>query len=43
MSVAQAVREARIAANYEKGGQNMDWAIPVAYARDPEDRLVRSI
>ena len=40
-SVAQAVREARIAANYEKGGENMDWAIPVVYARDPEDRFVR--
>ena len=39
-TVAQSVREARIAANYEKGGQNMDWAIPVAYARDPEGRLV---
>ncbi|NVL03301.1 CHAT domain-containing protein [Ruegeria pomeroyi] len=39
-TIAQSVREARISANYEKDGQSMDWAIPVAYARDPEDRLV---
>lgn len=39
-TIAQAAREARIAANFEKGGENLDWAVPVVYARDPEDRLV---
>ena len=39
-TVAQAAREARIAASYRKGGQSIDWAIPVVYARDPGDALV---
>ncbi len=39
-SVAQAVREARIAASYVTGSLPLDWAVPVVYACDPEDRLV---
>lgn len=39
-TVVQSVREARIAANFAKNSQSMDWAVPVVYARDPEDRLV---
>jgi hypothetical protein len=39
-TVAQATREARIAASYRDGAQSIDWAIPVVYARDPNDRLV---
>jgi hypothetical protein len=41
-TIAQAAREARIAASYRKGGQSIDWAIPVVYARDPDDRFVHS-
>lgn len=40
-TVAQATREARIAASYGDGAQTIDWAIPVVYARDPNDALVR--
>jgi len=39
-TVAQAVREARIATRFEPRSQAMDWAVPVVYARDPKDRLV---
>lgn len=42
-SVAQAVREARIATNYERGGKNMDWAVPVVYARNPESKIVKGV
>lgn len=37
--VEQSVGEAWIAANYAKDGQSMNWAIPVAYAQDPGDRM----
>lgn len=40
-SVAQAVREARISASYVSGSEPLDWAIPVVYARNPEERLVK--
>jgi hypothetical protein len=44
-TIAQATREARIATLYgsgsHKGAQNIDWAIPVVFARDPNDTLVQ--
>ncbi|HUI94288.1 MAG TPA: CHAT domain-containing protein [Xanthobacteraceae bacterium] len=34
-----AAREARIAVNYSIAGENIDWAVPVVYARDPDGCL----
>lgn len=39
MTLGAAAREARIAVNYSINGENIDWAVPVVYARDPESRL----
>jgi hypothetical protein len=39
MSIGAAAREARIAVNYSMSRENIDWAIPVVYAQDPENRL----
>jgi hypothetical protein len=38
-TIGSAAREARIAVNYSLWGENIDWAIPVVYARDPEGRI----
>lgn len=38
-SLGSAAREARIAVNYSIWGENIDWAVPVVYARDPDGRL----
>jgi hypothetical protein len=35
MAIGQAAAEARIAVNYSLGGELIDWAVPVVYARDP--------
>jgi hypothetical protein len=40
MSLGAAAREARIAVNYSMHGDNIDWAVPVVYARDPNNCLV---
>jgi hypothetical protein len=40
-SLAAAAREARIAVNYSAGREAIDWAVPVLYARDPDDVLCR--
>jgi hypothetical protein len=40
MSLGSAAREARIAVNYSMKGDNIDWAVPVLYARDPNNCLV---
>jgi hypothetical protein len=39
MTIGKAMREARIAINYSTDGENLDWAIPVLFARDPETRM----
>jgi len=39
MSIGESAREARIAVNYSMLGETIDWAVPVVYARDPNDRL----
>ncbi len=41
LSLGQAAREARISVNYS-GGEAIDWAIPVVYARDPHMTLVEA-
>ena len=38
-SLGSATREARIAVNYSIAGENIDWAVPVVYARDPDGSL----
>lgn len=38
-SLGEAAREARIALNYSLDGVNIDWAVPVLYARDPDYRI----
>lgn len=40
-SVGDAAREARIAVNYSIPGENIDWAVPVIFARDPAGCLVQ--
>lgn len=42
-TIAEAVRESRIAVNLVQWSEPMDWAIPVAYARDPEDRFITRV
>jgi hypothetical protein len=34
-TVGDAAREARVAVNYSLAGENIDWAVPVVYARNP--------
>jgi len=34
-TVGDAAREARVAVNYSVKGENIDWAVPVMYARNP--------
>ena len=34
-TVGDAAREARVAVNYSIAGENIDWAVPVVYARNP--------
>jgi hypothetical protein len=34
-TVGDAAREARVAVNYSVKGENIDWAVPVVYARNP--------
>jgi hypothetical protein len=38
-TIGTAAREGRIAVNYSIAGENIDWAVPVVYARDPEGRI----
>jgi hypothetical protein len=38
-TIGDAERESRIAVNYSIPGPNLDWAVPVVYARNPDDRL----
>ncbi|HTU68081.1 MAG TPA: CHAT domain-containing protein [Steroidobacteraceae bacterium] len=38
-TLGHAAREARIAVNYAVRGESIDWAIPVLYARNPDQRL----
>lgn len=40
-TLGAAAREARIAVNYSAGREAIDWAVPVLYARDPDDVLCR--
>jgi hypothetical protein len=40
-SLAAAAREARIAVNYSAEREAIDWAVPVLYARDPDEVLCR--
>jgi hypothetical protein len=39
LSLGQAACDARIAVNYSLLGDPIDWAVPVVYARDPDQRL----
>lgn len=39
IGIGQAACEARIAVNYSMGGELIDWAVPVVYARDPSMAL----
>ncbi len=39
-TIGDAARESRIAVNYSIPGPNIDWAVPVVYARNPGDCLV---
>jgi hypothetical protein len=38
-SIGEAAREARIAVNYSREGELIDWAVPVVYAREPDYRM----
>ncbi len=38
-TIGAAAREARIALNCSLTGENIDWAVPVVYARNPESQL----
>jgi hypothetical protein len=38
-TIGDAAREARVAVNYSISGEAIDWAVPVVFARNPEDRL----
>jgi hypothetical protein len=38
-TIGDAAREARISVNYSIPGENLDWAVPVVFARNPVDRL----
>jgi len=38
-TLAEAAREARIAVNYSLHGEPIDWAVPVLYARNPNETL----
>ncbi len=38
-SIGESAREARIAVNYSISAEDIDWAVPVVYARAPSDRL----
>ena len=40
MTVAEAVRESRIAVNYSLAGVGIDWAVPVLFTRVPALRLI---
>jgi len=40
-NVGDAARESRIAVNYSIPGENIDWAVPVVFARNPADRLAQ--
>jgi hypothetical protein len=40
MTVAEAVRESRIAVNYGLAGVGIDWAVPVLFTRAPALRLI---
>jgi hypothetical protein len=42
LSIAEATREARIAASYAERRESIDWAIPVVYARNAGGALVRA-
>jgi len=39
-TLGDAAREARVAVNYSIAGEAIDWAVPVLFARNPDDRLV---
>jgi len=39
-AIGDAAREARVAVNYSIPGENIDWAVPVLFARNPGDSLV---
>ncbi len=39
LSLGQAACDARIAVNYSLQGDPIDWAVPVVYARDPDQKL----
>lgn len=39
LALGEAAREARIAVNYSLDGESIDWAVPVVYAHNPNDRL----
>jgi len=42
LSIAEATREARIAASYAERRESIDWSIPVVYARNAGGALVRA-
>ncbi len=39
-TIGDAAREARVAVNYSIAGEAIDWAVPVLFARNPDDVLV---
>jgi hypothetical protein len=39
-ALGDAAREARVAVNYSIPGENIDWAVPVLFARNPGDALI---
>jgi hypothetical protein len=41
LTVGDAARESRIAVNYSFGGETIDWAVPVVFARDPNARFCK--
>jgi len=42
LSFGAAAREARVSVNYSINGDPIDWAVPVLYARDPNNFLVQT-
>ena len=42
-TVGDAAREARVAVNYSIQGENIDWAVPIVFAQNPQQRLCEAI
>ncbi len=42
-SIGTAVKEARVCVNYSISGESIDWAVPVVYTRNPQERLCSGV